>query len=709
MKYFMDKIGAAFFYKVALLLMMAVSLSACKKDENPEQGQEQEVQFEIEEYSLPTDDALTIVSELPAYVFNYEYKNFGAALVRRLQNRVAVIDNDNFLDVASVVLHSSQIEDFEDWDVILIQLLLGHNVIIIEPTIDDFNYFCDYITSIYMFFEAIEGGEELLESLEIITGARQTLQAFYEISMDPTKIESMFLLNTDADGVFAEAIAVRGSNFHIVDRMSGVAESDIYHEQIVDDEGTTEEVETPEIESSTGTAPSNVITPYTYGRFADMFTKWINEQKYYVENEEAMRRRGANLFNTRASETSKLSLEDISTVQKVQYTISASTPYDVGPKLPVTVSFEICSIYMEDTNCDYYCVYKNILSYNQLLDCGPTGADNNRKWRESYNFGEPRDDIMEDVYAEVKGWYSYPYYGPFMRDIESRSICHAHTGNFVDSATTAVELPDAQSIKGVANVAVDKYSPKNSIGSIDKTDGFSVGFDGGLFLAKDPGVNVGFSVSYDTSTSQTIDDLDIIASTASGVPEWKYVGKNLPEAYYNLFKPTSHSEAPSIMRRECEVDQSWIWKVPNPTGSYRLFDETKVTTSIMYYNIGFFEAFAKYANHTTTKRVSFLMMPPPRCSQLWMMNVSPYSDELNSMLASTHNRFWKKDNHEFNLSDTSEDSRISIEQFLNDFQRDLNSKRHTWKNRKFTGTFTFSYYNINDEENEPITFDFVVE
>ena len=704
MKYFMDKIGAAFFYKVALLLMMAVSLSACKKDENPEQGQEQEVQFEIQEYSLPTDDALTIVSELPAYVFNYEYKNFGAALVRRLQNRVAVIDNDNFLDVASVVLHSSQIEDFEDWDVILIQLLLGHNVIIIEPTIDDFNYFCDYITSIYMFFEAIEGGEELLESLEIITGARQTLQAFYEISMDPTKIESMFLLNTDADGVFAEAIAVRGSNFHIVDRMSGVAESEVYHEQVVDDEGTTELIEAPET-----AAPSNAITPYAYGLFADMFTKWINEQEYYVENEEAMRRRGANIFNTRAAETSKLSLEDISTVQKVQYTISASTPYDVGPKLPVTVSFEICSIYMEDTNCDYYCVYKNILSYNQLLDCGPTGEDNNRKWRESYNFGEPRDDIMEDVYAEVKGWYSYPYYGPFMRDIESRSICHAHTGNFVDSATTAVELPDAQSIKGVANVAVDKYSPKNSIGSIDKTDGFSVGFDGGLFLAKDPGVNVGFSVSYDTSTSQTIDDLDIIASTASGVPEWKYVGKNLPEAYYNLFKPTSHSEAPSIMRRECEVDQSWIWKVPNPTGSYRLFDETKVTTSIMYYDIGFFEAFAKYANHTTTKRVSFLMMPPPRCNQLWMMNVSPYSDELNSMLASTHNRFWKKDNHEFNLSDTSEDSRISIEQFLNDFQRDLNSKRHTWKNRKFTGTFTFSYYNINDEENEPITFDFVVE
>ena len=79
------------------------------------------------------------------------------------------------------------------------------------------------------------------------------------------------------------------------------------------------------------------------------------------------------------------------------------------------------------------------------------------------------------------------------------------------------------------------------------------------------------------------------------------------------------------------------------------------------------------------------------------------------MLSTTHNRFWKKDDHEFTLNDTTDDSRITIEQFINDFQRDLNNKRHTWKNRNFKGTFTFSYYNVNDDNEEPITFDFVVE
>ena len=69
----------------------------------------------------------------------------------------------------------------------------------------------------------------------------------------------------------------------------------------------------------------------------------------------------------------------------------------------------------------------------------------------------------------------------------------------------------------------------------------------------------------------------------------------------------------------------------------------------------------------------------------------------------------KKDDHEFTLNDTSEESTISIDQFVNDFQKDLNSKRFTWKNRKFTGKYTFSYYNINTENVEPISFDFVVE
>ena len=699
MKKLISRLGSAFVYSAVLMLFVAASLTACKKDEP---AKEQEYIFETEEYTAPTEDTLAVVSDLPAYVIPYDYKNFGAALVNRLQNKVAEVNDDTIEDLASVVMHSSQIASFEEWDVILMQLLVGRNIIIVEPTLKDFKEFCDMVSSIYLFFQVIGEEEGLLDALEVIPGVRQTLEAFYEMSTVPEKIESMFLFDTDSDGVFAEALAVRGCDFHIVDRMTDVAEQETTHEIVVNEDGNIEPTEAPDIVSNEN---AGAITPYTYGLFADMFAKWINEQEYYVDMEEQIRNRGLKSLNaTRASETTKYNLEDITSVQKVQYTISAATPYDVGPKLPVTVSFEVCSIYMEEDNSDYYCVYKNIVSYNQVLDCGPEGEKNKREWRKNSNFRGRKSTFSGEIVP-----YELPYYGPFMRNIEGRSICHAHTDGWVDSTTSAVDLPSRKNVKSVANVAVEKYSPKNSIGSVDHTNGFSYGFDGGLYLAAEPAVNLGFSVSYDTSDTRTYDDLEIVASTLNGTPEWKYIGQNLPEAYYNLILPSSHSEAPTIMRRECEVDQSWIWKVPNPSGSYRLYDETDIETSIMYYKNDALEAHSYFVNLTTTKRVSFLMMPPPRSQQYWMMNVAPYSDELNSMLSTTHNRFWKKDNHEFTLNDTTDDSRITIEQFINDFQRDLNNKRHTWKNRNFKGTFTFSYYNVNDDNEEPITFDFVVE
>ena len=685
---------------VALMLLAFVSLTACEDDKLAREQISQNL--DSEEYVTPSEDVLAVVSDLPSYVVAYDYKGFGAALVNRLQNRVVEINDQSEETLASVVFHSSQIATLEEqqWGVVLVQLMMGHNIIIIEPTIHDFSSFCDQITDIYVTLNATEEGRALLDELDVIPGARQTLEAFYEMSEDPSKIESMFMLDTDNEGVFAEAIAVRGSDFHVVDRMIEVAEEDMYHEQIAGEDGTTEPIEEPQVEKSE--EPEEGITPYAYGLFADVFTTWINEQEYYQQEVEAVRRRAAESLNTRAAETNKLSLEDISTVQKVQYTINAATPYNVGPMLPVTVSFEICSIYMGEDNSDYYCIYKKIKSYNQVLDCGP---EKSRDWRVSEAFRRHRSQEL----GAFSGWSAYLYYGPFMRNLEGSSICHDDTDAFVNSSDIVVDMPDANSIARVTDAVVVQHSPKNSIGSIDKSDGFSYSFDGGVFLASEPGVNLGFSVSYDSSTSQTIDNLDIIASTTGGIPEWKYLGQNLPEAYFNLVKMNSHSEAPSIMRRECEVDQSWIWRVPNPEDSYRLYDKTAVTTAIMYHDTGFLKAHTKYANQTTTKRVSFLMMPPPRSEQRWMMSVSPYSEQLNTMLATTHSRFWKSDNHELKLSDRSEESRITIEQFVNDFQRDLESKRLSWKKRNFMGRFTFAYYNIDDAEGEPIEFDFVVE
>ena len=667
-----------------LFVMVALMVVSCKDDDGI---QAERVQYDVVEYETTNEDKLTVTSSMPAYIFPYSYTNFGESLVNRLVNKMPEVNLDNIVDISTIVIHGSQIETLEDdFAAIVIQLLLGKNVIIVEPTLDSFYYFSEFVTAVYQYLESTEEGREALAQFETVSDIRQTFEAFFEICQDPQKLDDMFMVNSDTRGVIAEAIGIRGSNFHIVERVNNNSESILIARSVNSETGeVTETVNAQEDNQSV----VKERTPYENGLFADVLTEWINECDYYALQMDAIRTKSANELNLR-NEAQKFKLEDICTVQKVDYTMEAELPskYLKGV-LPVKLSFEICAVYMNDA--DYYCVYKKITSYNDKLKCGP---ESEKEWREVDGLGAYFPDFikMESYYDQIK------FYGPYMSDIKSKSICHAHTDNFDVYGDDVVQLPDIKQIEPVNGVRVEEYSPKNSVGSVDVSSGISYGFDGGLYLGSEPSVNLGFSVSYDKSTSQSIDNLEIIASTAEGIVSWRYKGNNIPTSRVGLFFQTYHSTAPSIMQRECVVDQSWIWRVSNPTGSYRLYDQTSVTTSLLYphslylYNIDF------YYDLETTNRISFRMAPPPRSEQRWMMEVSPYSEELNTMLGSTHSRYWKADDHEFNLADTDDESRLTIQQFISDFEQDLQKKKRTWISRNFKDTYTFTFYNIDNPD-----------
>ena len=178
----------------------------------------------------------------------------------------------------------------------------------------------------------------------------------------------------------------------------------------------------------------------------------------------------------------------------------------------------------------------------------------------------------------------------------------------------------------------------------------------------------------------------------------------------NLILKASHDEAPSILQSECCVDQSWIWRVANPEGSYALYDRTEVATSIMYYSDWWAYTKHYYAYQTTDKVACFLMLPPPRTNQCWIRDVVPYSEEVNALLGSLHNKYWDANNYEFMLPDSSEESRISITQFINDFRKDLDDKQMIWRNRGMVpegNKYTFYFYQKGSKE--PISMEFSFE
>ena len=676
---------------LAIFIVCMISVVSCTKDPEPAGNTDSNV--ETIEHVTPTEDLLSVTSSLQSYVSPTVSNNaFGGALRNRLTNQISSIEGDNAEFLITMVIHNKDISkmtsDLDFLALIGTQLLLGRNIIIMEPTMDGIDTFCTTMTLLFDAFKSDPEGMEILEELEreAVPGARQVCEVLHEMSTDKSKIKMLFALDSDTNGVIAEAFAIRGSTFHIVERMSSDAIDSEMSCEVVDENGESSTVEDFDDMLGIKTPSNNEISAYSYGLTADMLTSWINDHRYYVDEYEASSQR--SVYDIQKTSDNKLSLDDVANVQKVEYTMNATAPYYVGPSAPVVVRFEICSVYMENEDCDYYCIYKTIRSYNQILQCGPA---NTGKWNESINF---QCQLVDAYGYPINDWINIPYYGPFMRNIAGKSICYAASDDITNTTNKVTELPNADNIQAQPGVSVMDYAPKNSVGSTDYSCGISYGFDGGLCFGTDTSLNLGMSISYDKSTSQTIEDLEIRASTKSGIPTWEYIGNNLPETHWGLTK-NSHDIAPSIMTEECEVNQSWIWRVQNPTGSYCLYDETQVTTCILSYEEGFFKTYEVYNNCNTTKRVSFLMLPPPRYEQCWIRDVQPYSEAVNNLLGTLHSRFWNPNNYEIMIPDSSNESNISINQFINDFRQDLEDKKMIWYNRGLVpegNKYTFSFY-----------------
>lgn len=678
------------FKYLAIFIASMISIVSCTKEPDAPKTNT-DIDIETVEYVAPTEDKLTVTSSLQAYVSpNVANTGFGSALRNRLTNQISSIEGDDAEFLITMAIHNKDISRMtSDLDFLALlgtQLLLGRNIIIVEPTLDSIDTFCTTLTLIFDALKSDPEGMEILEELEreAVPGARQVCEVLHEMSTDKSKIKTLFVLDSDTNGIIAEAFAIRGSTFHIVERMSkDVIESTTTCE-VVDENGESSIIE--DFDSLVGIAPvtDSKISTYSYGLAADMLTSWINDSEYYVDEYEASSQR--SIYDIRKASDNKLSLDEVANVQKVEYTMNAASPYNVGASLPVVVRFEVCSVYMDNEDCDYYCIYKTIRSYNQVLECGP--ADE-YEWKLSPRFQcLTRDDDGLEILVKL------PFYGPFMRNIAGKSICYAATESIDNNSNDVVELPNGDNIASLPNVSVMEYAPKNSVGSTDHYCGISYGFDGGLSFGSETSWNLGMSVSYDKSTSQTIDDLEIKASTKSGIPTWQYIGNNLPGTHLG-WSSNSHDIVPSIMSEECEVNQSWIWRVQNPTGSYCLYDETQVTTCILSFELGFFRTYEVYNDRTTTKRVSFLMLPPPRYEQCWIRDVQPYSEAVNNLLGSLHSRFWNSNDYEIRLPDSSMESDITIKQFINDFRQDLQDKKMIWHNRGMVpegNKYTFHFY-----------------
>ena len=585
----------------------------------------QQPTIETEDFEVVTNDTPKLFTTLPTYVFDDKYPKSAEALIRRIKSRSAVLDDAT----VTVVFTDSRARRLDDADMrnIVNLYLRGGNIVYVEPTNEGITAWMKQIKEVYKEMAA-EGSLAMIYPPFAASFCSRFMNAKNDTNGSPLP---PFADKADSDGIICDAIALRGSDLYVVSDLDDNSARKIVSEEI--DEETGEVLSTNVKEN---TAPET-ITDYMYGQHAETLVEWLNKQPDYMDDKEKQMAMGRQMM-AQSNDLEKSNLDDIIDAQKYTITEPVYDIHGVGSE-PVTRNYYIWSVYDPKEKADYYLIKETVTLENSKLGCGPT---NKKKWKSG-------------------GAYDNGEYGPY--------LYHFYTAH---------EFSDT-------NVKTEQVSPVNDIsGSSTYTHGFDWSLNAALTFAKDPSLGLGGGVSFSKSWSYNIPDLEMTFSMNGNSPKWDYKAGTRPTSHWGT--PVTHTEAKPILRTDCTVSHSWIWKVPNANGTYRLITDMEVNLEFLTYTTGFFKTNPIYETGLTGYGTWFQLAPPPRHIQEWIMSYTPYSNDVQTTLERQFPKYWLL---AFELPVVREDDRTMINSRINTIQDLLN------KNRKVLHDKGIDYLNIS--------------
>ena len=563
--------------------------------------------IETEEYEVITNDTPKLFTTLPTYVFDDKYPKSTEALIRRIKNKTSTLDDAT----VTVVFTDSRAQRLDDADMkkIINLYLHGGNIVYVEPTKEGIVTWMKQIKRAYKEM-AKDGSLAMIYPPFAASFYSRFMNAKNDTNGNPLP---PFADEADTDGVICDALALRGSDLYVVSDLDDCSDGKIISEEVNEETG---EVLSTEIKEN---AISEPITDYMYGQHAEALVAWLNKQPDYMDDKEKQMELG-NLMLAQSDNAEMTKLDEIIDAQQYTNTFIVRCR---NRSEPVTVSYYIWTANDANNMTDYYLIKVTVTLENSKLNCGP---EEERKWR----------------YLDIG--YSY---GPYLYNFFTK---HNFSNNGV-------------SISQVAPV-------NNTSGSTTYTHGFDWSLNGALTFAKDPSLGIGGGVSFSKSWSYNIPDLDMTHSLNTNSPKWEYTAGSRPTSHYKLFGNNSHTIAKPILRTDCTVSHSWIWKMPVATGTYSFTTETAVSIQWLYYKEGFFKTNPKYETYTKKDSRTFQLMPPPRYIQEWVMWFTPYSDATQTILEKQFPKYWKSS---FDLPVVVNDDNTMIDNRINTIMNMLNN------------------------------------
>ena len=343
-----------------------------------------------------------------------------------------------------------------------------------------------------------------------------------------------------------------------------------------------------------GNEANETMTAYQWGQKADAVADWINRQV----NGDAQTRAGMADFRralTRAASGSA-AIDELMSAQTKEYVFDykypkiASTGVSTA-KSAIKVSYAAYCAYDFANNVEYYQVRQNITVMNNKIfsDYGTSWLNRNKD---------------SDYYFARGAW---------MKSIDTKMWLD---GSGTKSILSAAPLNENGSSSGSTS----------SGGSASTTTGHTNGFSvGGSY-----GTRSGFTVSgsyshtwtysestgtsWSTSTNWNTKDLTTVftqGNDANGTVTWKHKG-NSPTSLGN--DGTESAAIKTLLKSTCQTDEQTLWKIQNPSGTYKLKANFNVVSEICKIKWPYNGAFVTQDN---SHDISFDLNAPDRFKLKW--------------------------------------------------------------------------------------------
>lgn len=637
---------------LALALPLALSLASCTESISTTVVMNGELAD-----SLQTTDARETIVE-GAYV------EYGSSSQNRLANAVmnrhifGMVSSDQPL-LKSVFIEENAMASLseEDYEDIVKYILTDRTVLVVEPTMSQWNKFATSLAHAYSTMvendrlpaDVTETGELFIRSL--VRDVRHNLEDDI-LGLPIAKTEK--LGETD---IFASLLYLRGNTVRAYDNTSENLTRTVSTESYTYDNNGTLVSSVTDNEPQTYTLNAS-YTDYYIGKMADDIV-------YHVTNDNDGNNHSKSM-STRAAEND---LKQLMNAQQFSHVFRADNSY-IGLNIDgayshwdersclVEENYNIWAVYDFDHDKDYYIIHQAITAHNGDLNC-------------------PSDE---------KGWScligDYVYFGPYAGDMETKI-------NLVDEGG-----------KEVTNASFINPQPATHQGTASHSTSMNAELGGSLgFGSSGPNGGISGKVSFSESYSTSTPDYATELQTTGSQMYWKFTAANAHvRGHYawNNYNCT-HDIVPYCYRNDCTFNQSFIYTVSNPTSPrYSLDVYTKQELVAYEGKNTWFYMTDKYYTYQRDTKYKVVLNPPVRFKQDWYMTVQVpqgiSQESVRNFLTSHYPKYWKDS---FTCYTFTKDDTQPVLGVINDFKNDINNDLASWRNAGFTGTYTISIHPSN--------------